>query len=99
MKNSLAMALAAPVVVFVFLYALVVQPERGAALESQYQLDIARGELNRRRATVKSSDEARGSARKAVEAMTSALDDPSVEGFRTRLFRRAGATRRIRPSQ
>ena len=80
MKNALAMALAAPVVIFVFLYALVVQPERSAALEAQYQLAIARGELNRRRATVKLGEEARGSARKAVEAMTSALNDPSVGG-------------------
>jgi hypothetical protein len=46
------MAVAAPVVVFGFLYVLRVQPERAAVAESRNELAEARGELNRRRAFV-----------------------------------------------
>ena len=48
-RLTTAMAVAAPVVVFGFLYVLQVQPERAAAAESRSQLAAARDELNRRR--------------------------------------------------
>ena len=48
-----AMAVAAPIVVFGFLYVLQVQPERAAAVESRNQLAAARDELNRRRLFVR----------------------------------------------
>lgn len=44
-----AIAVAAPIVVFGFLYVLKVQPERAAALAAREQLAAARAELNRRR--------------------------------------------------
>ena len=47
-----AMAVAAPIVVFGFLYVLRVQPERAAAAESRSELAAARAELSRRRAFV-----------------------------------------------
>jgi hypothetical protein len=47
-----AMAVAAPFVVFGFLYVLRVQPERAAAAESRNELAAARAELSRRRASV-----------------------------------------------
>ena len=46
------MAVAAPIVVFGFLYVLRVQPERAAAAESRSELAAARAELSRRRAFV-----------------------------------------------
>lgn len=47
-----AMAVAAPIVVFGFLYVLKVQPERAAALEAREQLAAAQAELNRQRLLV-----------------------------------------------
>jgi hypothetical protein len=47
-----AMAVAAPVVVFGFLYVLQVHPERAAVVELRNQLAAARDELNRRRSLV-----------------------------------------------
>ena len=44
-----AMAVAAPVVVFGFLYVLVCSPSVSAAVEARNQVDAARGELIRRR--------------------------------------------------
>jgi hypothetical protein len=52
-----AMAVAAPIVVFGFLYVLRVQPERAAAAESRRELAAARAELSRRRAFVTSTPE------------------------------------------
>jgi hypothetical protein len=49
-----AMAVAAPIVVFGFLFVLRVHPERHAAAESRYQLTMAREELNRRQLSVSS---------------------------------------------
>lgn len=48
-----AMAVAAPVVVFAFLYVLQVQPERAAAAESRSQLTAAQDELHRQRMFVR----------------------------------------------
>ena len=48
-RLTTAMAVAAPVVVFGFLYVLKVQPERAAAAEAQNQLAAAQDELNRQR--------------------------------------------------
>ena len=90
---TIAMAVAAPIVVFGFLYVLQVQPERAAALEVRNQLEAARGELNRRRALVKS--QAAGTAASAgdefdartaegdrigdvAHALTAALNSPAV---------------------
>ena len=47
-----AMAVAAPIVVFGFLYVLKVQPERAAALEAREQLAAAQAELSRQRLLV-----------------------------------------------
>lgn len=44
-----AMAVAAPIVLFGFLYVLKVQPERAAALEARQHLAAAQAELNRQR--------------------------------------------------
>jgi len=49
-----AMAVAAPIVVFGFLYVLQVQPERAAVAESRSDLAAARAEVNRRRTIVRS---------------------------------------------
>jgi hypothetical protein len=48
-----AMAVAAPMVVFGFLYVLQVQPERAAAVEARNQLAAARDELHRQRVFVR----------------------------------------------
>jgi hypothetical protein len=48
-----AMAIAAPIVVFGFLYVLQVHPERHAAAESRHRLAMAREELNRQQLFVK----------------------------------------------
>lgn len=54
-RLTTAMAVAAPVVVFGFLYVLQVQPERAAADESRHKLVGARDELNRRRSLLGSN--------------------------------------------
>ena len=59
------MAVAAPIVVFGFLYVLRVQPERVAVTESRSDLAAARAEVNRRRAFVRSQ---------SVATAVSALD-------------------------
>jgi len=48
-RLTMGIAIAAPMVVFGFLYVLCVQPERAAALEARNQVEAARSELNRRR--------------------------------------------------
>jgi len=73
---TIAMAVAAPIVVFGFLYVLQVQPERAAALEVRNQLEAARGELNRRRALVRS--QAAGTAASAGDE----FDARTAEGDR-----------------
>lgn len=72
----MAMAVAAPIVVFGFLYVLQVQPERAAALEARNQLEVARGELNRQRALVRSQ-----AARTAPSALDE-FDARTAEGDR-----------------
>jgi hypothetical protein len=65
-RLTMAMAVAAPIVVFGFLYVLLVQPERAAARDTRNQLEVARAELNSRRALVESQ---------AARTATSALDE------------------------
>lgn len=93
-RLTMAMAIAAPIVVFGFLYVLGVQPERAAALESRHQLEGARGERDRRRAFVKSQaanataalDEfdartAQGDhVAEVSKALTAGLNSPAVGG-------------------
>ena len=71
--------LAAPLVVFGFLYVLLVQPERRAALDVKSQLDLARGDLDRRFSAHDERD-TRDRAREAVDALTAALNGPAVGG-------------------
>ena len=61
-----AMALAAPFVVFGFLYVLKVEPQHAASDEAREQLEAARGELNRQRALARSP---------VAATTTSALDE------------------------
>jgi hypothetical protein len=90
-----AMAVAAPIVVFGFLFVLKVYPERTAAAESRHQLTMAREELNRRRLPVRphsvgtdasalAAFEARitESARvgDAADTLTALLNGPEVGG-------------------
>ena len=90
-----AMAVAAPLVVFGFLYVLHVHPARAAAAEARSQLEIAREELNRQRvfvsgpsvveqASVLNEFAARtrqsDGVDEAVDALTAVLDSPAVGG-------------------
>ena len=69
-----AMAVAAPVVVFGFLYILLVQPQRAASLEARAQLDAARDELGRRRAIGRSPAPATAAAPDEFEMRTAEGD-------------------------
>lgn len=89
------MAIAAPIVVFGFLYVLQVHPERHAAAESRHRLTIAREELNRQRLLVKPqpvisdvsalaefesrTTEGEGVG-EVVDILTALLDSPAVGG-------------------
>lgn len=90
-----AMAVAAPIVVFGFLYVLQVQPERVAADSSVIRLSTARDELNRRRpvlgpqvaatqASALEEFDARTSegdpVKKIADALTAALNSKAVGG-------------------
>ena len=72
------MALAAPVVVFGFLYVLQVQPQRAAALEARDQLVVARGELNRRRLSSRPRVANADRVREITDALAAALKSPPV---------------------
>ena len=89
------MAVAAPVVVFGFLYVLHVHPARAAALEARARLAVAREELNRQRlfvtqATVGTQVSAIGEfdartedgngVEETVDALTALLDSAAVGG-------------------
>ena len=89
------MAVAAPLVVFGFLYVLHVQPARAAALEARARLAVAREELNRQRSSVTQATvgtqvsaldefDARTEEGHGVEevedALTALLDSPAVGG-------------------
>jgi hypothetical protein len=72
------MAIAAPIVVFGFLFVLQVYPERKAAAESRHQLTMAREELKRRQQAVRpQSVSTDGSALAAFEARISKSDGAS----------------------
>ena len=90
-----AMAIAAPIVVFGFVYVLKVQPERVAALEAQHQLAGAQAELNKRRVFARRSSivtqvsaldtfDARiadgGTVADVVDTLTALLNSPAVGG-------------------
>jgi len=90
-----AMATAAPLVVFGFLYVLQVQPERIAALEARARLGVARRALNRQRSVVASPANLNGAsalddfdartadgdrASEVADALTALLYDPAVGG-------------------
>src|SRR5688572_7263763 len=90
-----AMAVAAPIVVFGFLFVLQVYPERKAAAESRHRLTVAREELNRQQQLVRPQSgspdasalaafEARisksGGARAAADMLTAVLNSPEVGG-------------------
>ncbi len=85
-RLTTAMAVAAPVVVFGFLYVLQVQPERTAAEDVRHQLAVARDELNRRRSLLRSKaldkePEVEGDrAGDLAEAVTALLNSPAVGG-------------------
>jgi hypothetical protein len=94
-RLTIAMAIAAPLVVFGFLYVLQVVPERAAALEARARLGVARRALNRQPLLVRSGavgneasalDEfdartAHGDrAAEAAEALTALLNSPAVGG-------------------
>lgn len=89
------MAVAAPLVIFGFLYVIYVQPARAAADESRSQLAAARDELNRRRSVIGSRSagtqasaleefDARTTegarAAELADALTAALNSPAVGG-------------------
>ena len=90
-----AMAVAAPLVVFGFLYVLHVHPARAAAVEARSRLEIAREELSRQRVFVSGptvveqvsaldefaarTGQADG-VEEAVDALTAVLDSPAVGG-------------------
>ncbi|HET9466860.1 MAG TPA: hypothetical protein VFO48_00555 [Vicinamibacterales bacterium] len=88
-----AMAVAAPIVLFGFLYVLKVQPERAAALEARQHLAAAQAELNRQRVfaaappvvpQVSALDEldartaGRDSVGDVVDTLTALLSSPAV---------------------
>ena len=89
------MAVAAPLVVFGFLYVLHVRPARAAAVEARSRLEIAREELNRQRVVVSGptvieqvsalnefaarTGQADG-FEEAADALTAVLDSPAVGG-------------------
>lgn len=90
-----AMAVAASIVVFGFLYVLQVEPQRAASLEAREQLEVARGELNRQRlqdgsvvaaAAPSGFDEfetraiAGDRVREVIDAVKAALSGPAVGG-------------------
>jgi hypothetical protein len=90
-----AMAVAAPIVVFGFLFVLQVYPERQAAAESRHRLTAAREELNRQQQLVRPQSgspdasalaafEARisksGGASDAADMLTAVLNSPEVGG-------------------
>jgi len=75
-RLTTAMAVAAPIVVFGFLYVLLVQPERAAARDTRNQLEVARAELSGRRALVESQ-----AARSAASALDE-FDARTAEGDR-----------------
>lgn len=72
-----AMAVAAPLVVFGFLYVLQVQPERTREMEAQNELQAALADLERRRT--------------AVEAPSVTAEAAAVDEFVARAARREGA--------
>lgn len=72
-----AMAVAAAVVVFGFLYVLLVLPERAAAVEARAQVEAARSELSRLRALERSPGPARA-ASVADEFETRAIEGDRV---------------------
>lgn len=94
-RLTTAMAVAAPIVVFGFLYVLQVQPERAAAAASRNKLAAARDQLNRQRAFVRPQPvvtelsaldefDARTTEGERVgevaDAMTAVLNGPAVGG-------------------
>jgi hypothetical protein len=94
-RLTTAMAIAAPLVVFGFLYVLQVQPERAAARGARARLEVARNALNRQRLFVGSPaivneasaldefDARTADADRATEAaaaLTALLNSPAVGG-------------------
>ena len=69
-RMTKALAIAAPVVIFGFLYVLAVQPERAAAASALQQLDVARAQLARQRSLSETAAKAAASTLSDFDART-----------------------------